>query len=79
MTYLRVYRGQLSEGDTVHNARLNQSEKVGKLHVAFADDFKPVSTVKAGQIAVASGLKETGTGDVLVSQDLKHLNLLPPR
>ena len=79
MTYLRVYRGQLAEGDTVHNVRLNQSEKIGKLHVAFADDLKPVSSVKAGQIAVTTGLKQTGTGDVLVSPDLKHLDLLPPR
>ena len=30
------------------------------------------------QIAVVSGLKEAGTGDLLVSGDIKHLNLLPP-
>jgi len=78
-TFLRVYNGQLSEGDSVFNYRSGKSEKVSKLHVAFADDFKPVPSVKSGQIAVVSGLKETSTGDVLVSKDLRSLtDLLPP-
>ena len=38
-----------------------------RLLVAFADDFRPVSQVTEGNIAVLSGLKETSTGDTLVA------------
>ena len=57
MTFIRVYRGKLSEGDVIHNLRLGGSaEKVGKCHVELADNFKPVSSVNAGQVGSLSKL-----------------------
>ena len=40
LTFLRIYSGTLKEGDTVYNVTLDKSEKVVKLYVAFADDFR---------------------------------------
>ena len=66
LTFVRVYSGKISEGQTVHNLGKESSEKVGKLMVAFADDFRTVREIGAGGIAVISGLKETVTGDTIV-------------
>ena len=40
LTFLRIYSGTLKEGDTVFNVKLNKSEKVNRLYIAFADDFR---------------------------------------
>jgi hypothetical protein len=40
LTFLRVYSGTLSEGDTVYNATLDRSEKVTRLYIVFAEDFR---------------------------------------
>ena len=66
LTFVRVYSGKISEGQTVHNLGKESNEKVGKLMVAFADDFRAVKEIGAGGIAVISGLKETVTGDTIV-------------
>ena len=76
-----MYNGRLAVGDSVFNCRLKKNEKVSKLFLAFADELKAVSSVQAGQIAVLCGLKQTSTGEVLVSPDLKNDvddNFLPP-
>ena len=66
LTFVRIYSGKISEGQTVHNLGKESNEKVGKLMVAFADDFRAVKEIGAGGIAVISGLKETVTGDTIV-------------
>ena len=66
LTFVRVYSGKISEGQSVHNLGKESNEKVGKLMVAFADEFKAVNEIGAGGIAVISGLKETVTGDTIV-------------
>ncbi len=40
LTFLRIYSGILKEGDTVYNVTLDRSEKVVRLYIAFADDFR---------------------------------------
>ena len=65
LTFVRIYSGDLSQGDSVYNATNKCTEKIGKLSVATADDLKPVNRVECGNIAVLSGLKNTITGDTL--------------
>jgi len=67
LTFVRVYRGSVKEGDQLYNMSKERSERVGKLLVAFADEFKAVKEVTEGNIAVVCGLKETYTGDTLVA------------
>jgi len=66
LSYVRVYSGSIKSTDSVYNVNRAKSEKVGKLMIAFADDFREVSAVGAGNIAVISGLKLSITGDTLV-------------
>jgi elongation factor G len=40
LTFLRIYSGTLKEGDSVYNVSLDKTEKVTRLYVAFADDFR---------------------------------------
>ncbi len=68
LTFVRVYNGSIQEGDEVHNMSKGTNERLGKLMVAFADDFRNVRAVTEGNIAVISGLKVTDTGDTLVTK-----------
>ncbi len=67
LTFVRVYAGELQEGAIIYNLTRGVSEKASRLMVAFADDFKSVSSVGEGNIAVIAGLKETVTGDTLTA------------
>eukprot|EP00095_Tigriopus_kingsejongensis_P002121 maker-scaffold447_size167621-snap-gene-0.48 protein:Tk02121 transcript:maker-scaffold447_size167621-snap-gene-0.48-mRNA-1 annotation:"ribosome-releasing factor mitochondrial-like" len=66
LSFVRVYQGSLKEGANVYNMNRGVTERIGKLMVAFADEFRDVKCVDAGNIAVIAGLKETFTGDTLV-------------
>jgi len=65
--YVRVYSGSLKAGEDVYNPRLGKTEKVARLFSVHADKRERIEKVDAGWIAVAMGLKETGTGDTLCS------------
>ena len=65
LTFVRVYSGELSEGDSVFNVGRSCSEKVAKIMIANADEFRPVKSVSAGAIAVVTGLRQTITGDTI--------------
>ena len=75
LAFIRVFGGRLTAGDTVYSFRSTSSgvikikEKVSKLFIAFADDFREVKSIESGHIGVVSGLKESVTGDILVSSD----------
>lgn len=53
-------------GQAIYNMSKGHTERVANLMIAFADDFKNVSEVTQGNIAVIAGLKMTSTGDTLV-------------
>ena len=75
LAFVRVYSGRLSEGDTIYSFRRSNmskefvkiKEKAAKLYIAFADDFRSVKHIDEGHIGVISGLKESATGDILLS------------
>lgn len=67
LTFLRLYSGSLKMGQKIYNSNRDCNEKIHKLTVAYADDFKEVPSVTSGNIAVVSGLKDVFTGDLLFS------------
>ncbi|GIX76417.1 ribosome-releasing factor 2, mitochondrial [Caerostris darwini] len=67
LTFLRLYSGSLKSGQQIYNKNREKSEKVGKLIVPLADDFKEVPLALPGNIIVATGFKEVITGDLIFS------------
>ena len=67
LTYVRVFSGSLKEGDTVFNISRNIGEKITRISIAYSNNFQQVKEAGSGSIVVISGLKETYTGDTLVT------------
>jgi elongation factor G len=65
LTFLRVYSGVLSSGDTVVNAVKGKKERIGRLLQMHANEREEIKEVRAGDIAAAVGLKDVTTGDTL--------------
>jgi elongation factor G len=65
LTWLRVYSGTLSSGDTVLNAGRRTKSRVGRLLHMHADKREDVNHATAGDIVAAVGLRSTYTGDTL--------------
>jgi elongation factor G len=68
LTFVRVYAGTLKSGDTVMNTTRDHRERIGRMFQMHADKRAEIKEVHAGDIAAFVGLKDTGTGDTLASQ-----------
>ena len=68
LTFVRVYAGTLKSGDTVMNTTKGHRERIGRMFQMHADKRAEIKEVHAGDIAAFVGLKDTGTGDTLASQ-----------
>jgi len=69
LTFIRVYSGVLSSGDTVFNAIKGKKERIGRLLQMHANQREEISEVRAGDIAACVGLKEVITGETLCDPD----------
>ncbi len=69
LSFLRVYSGSITSGDTVLNPRTGKRERVGRLYQMHADKRQQIEHVSAGSIAAAIGLKSVQTGDTLCDPD----------
>ncbi|MBN2803350.1 MAG: elongation factor G [Deltaproteobacteria bacterium] len=65
LTYLRVYSGEIEVGKRVQNVGKDKKERFGKLLRMHANKREEISSVRAGDIVAAVGLKFTSTGDTL--------------
>ncbi|MCH5585929.1 elongation factor G [Shimazuella sp. AN120528] len=65
LTFFRVYSGSLDSGSYVQNTTKGKRERVGRILQMHANSREEISTVYAGDIAAAVGLKATTTGDTL--------------
>ncbi|MCA0170855.1 elongation factor G [Bacillus sp. RAR_GA_16] len=68
LTFFRVYSGTLSSGSYVKNSTKDKRERVGRILQMHANSREEISTVYAGDIAAAVGLKDTSTGDTLCDE-----------
>jgi len=69
LTFIRVYSGVLSSGDTVFNPVKGKKERIGRLLQMHANQREEISEVRAGDIAACVGLKEVITGETLCNPD----------
>ncbi|QGG54675.1 elongation factor G [Paenibacillus sp. B01] len=68
LTFFRVYSGVLNSGSYVVNATKDKRERVGRILQMHANSRQEISSVYAGDIAAAVGLKDTTTGDTLCDE-----------
>jgi elongation factor G len=69
ITLFRVLSGQLKGDSTLVNARTRSKERVGQLLELQGKDHTSTEALEAGDIGAVAKLKETATGDLLLSED----------
>ena len=65
LTFVRVYSGVLTKGDSVYNPIRGKKERIGRIVQMHANKREEVSEIVAGDIAACIGLKEVTTGETL--------------
>ncbi|KKN45641.1 hypothetical protein LCGC14_0680880 [marine sediment metagenome] len=69
LTFVRVYSGILSSGDSVINSVKGKKERVGRMVQMHANTREEIKEVRAGDIAALIGMKDVTTGDTLCNAD----------
>ncbi|XP_021495250.1 ribosome-releasing factor 2, mitochondrial isoform X2 [Meriones unguiculatus] len=67
LVFLRIYSGTLTPQSAIHNVNRNCTERMSRLLLPFADQYVEIPSLTAGNIALTVGLKQTATGDTMVS------------
>ncbi|MEM7448541.1 MAG: elongation factor G [Myxococcota bacterium] len=65
LTFLRLYSGTISKGDTLLNTATGKTERIGRMVEMHANDRSMVEVARAGDIVAAVGLKNIRTGHTL--------------
>ncbi len=65
LTFVRVYSGVLSKGDSVYNPVKGKKERIGRIVQMHANERLEVEEIRAGDIAACVGLKDVTTGETL--------------
>ncbi|MFI8609770.1 elongation factor G [Pseudomonas sp. AOB-7] len=69
LTFVRVYSGVLTSGDSVINSVKGKKERVGRMVQMHANQRDEIKEVRAGDIAALIGMKDVTTGDTLCDLD----------
>jgi elongation factor G len=65
LTFIRVYSGVLSSGDTVYTSMKGRKERIGRLLQMHANEREEIKEVRAGDIAAVVGLRDVITGETI--------------
>ena len=65
LSFIRVYSGVLSSGDTVYTSVRGKKERIGRLLQMHANERHEIKEVRAGDIAAVVGLKDVVTGETI--------------
>ena len=71
LSFIRVYSGVLSSGDTVYTSVRGRKERIGRLLQMHANERQEIKEVRAGDIAAVVGLKDVITGETIC--DVKNV------
>ena len=69
LTYVRVYSGKITSGSYVYNATKGKKERISRIMLMHANSRREINEICAGDIAAIIGMKDTGTGDTLSTED----------
>jgi elongation factor G len=65
LSFIRVYSGVLSSGDTVYTSVRGKKERIGRLLQMHANERQEIKEVRAGDIAAVVGLRDVVTGETI--------------
>ncbi len=65
LTFVRVYSGVISKGDTLLNVTRGKKERIGRIVEVQANHVKDIDAARAGDICAFVSMKDTETGDSL--------------
>jgi len=69
LTFIRVYTGEMTQGEKYYNARTRRFERIGRLVRMHAAQREPIEIARAGDIVAAVGIKDAITGDTLSTKE----------
>lgn len=69
LTYIRIYSGTLTAGDTVINSTRNKEQRIGRIFRMHANRQESIAEAYCGDIVAVVGLSETKTGDTICNED----------
>ncbi|WP_163835728.1 elongation factor G [Spartinivicinus ruber] len=69
LTFVRVYSGKVSSGDSVFNPVKHKKERIGRMVQMHSNNREELKEVLAGDIVALIGLKDVTTGDTLCAHD----------
>ena len=69
LTFIRVYSGQLKQGDSVHISGRSRTERIGRLLKMHANKREEITEIYAGDICACVGLRNITTGDTICDED----------
>jgi elongation factor G len=69
LTFIRIYTGEMKQGEKYYNARLRRYERIGRLVRMHAAQREPIDIARAGDIVAAVGIKDSITGDTLSTKE----------
>ncbi|XP_027527276.1 ribosome-releasing factor 2, mitochondrial isoform X2 [Neopelma chrysocephalum] len=67
LVFVRVYSGSLKPQSAVYNINKSCIERMSRLLLPFADQHIEIPSLMPGNIALTVGLKQSATGDTIVS------------
>ena len=70
LTYIRVYQGTLSSGDTVINSRSMNKVKIGRVVRLHAGQMEDIGDIPAGNIGALFGI-DCASGDTFVEKGMR--------
>ncbi|HDS17046.1 MAG TPA: elongation factor G [Proteobacteria bacterium] len=71
LTYIRVYQGNLSKGDTLINTRTGKKVKIGRLVRMHANQMEDIEMIPAGYIGALFGI-DCASGDTFTDPKLNY-------
>ncbi|NXE23812.1 RRF2M factor, partial [Ardeotis kori] len=67
LVFVRIYSGSLKPQSAVYNINKSCTERISRLLLPFADQQIEIPSLMPGNIALIVGLKQSATGDTIVS------------
>ncbi len=71
LTYMRIYQGKVSKGDTIFNSSNDKKLKIPRLVQMHADEMHDIESCQAGDIAAFFGV-DCASGDTFTDGQVKY-------